>query len=99
MNLSQISENIIQIKKTGQVIIPVKLRQFYPWLTQDNLIEAKPTANGLLLQPLETPTQTEGRTAKKTAKELLKEFAKLARNDKNPDVNLTEFIIKDRESH
>ncbi len=100
MNLTQINENIIQIKKSGQLIIPAKLREFFPWLNQDNLIEAKPTAQGLLLQPLKTTVNPEITVAqKKTAKELLKEFAELAKNDQSTGMSAVEFIRKDRQSH
>lgn len=101
MNLSQASENIVRVKKSGRIILPAKLLEFFPWLNQDNLIKAKPTAQGLLLQPFKTPANPQQKTVnkRKTASEILKEFAKLARKDKHPDVNLTEFIIKDRENH
>lgn len=94
MNLSQTSKNIIQIKKSGQVTIPAKLLEFFPWLNQDNLIKAKPTAQGLLLQPIKVK-----QTTNKTAKEILKEFAAIAKGAKNPGANLTDFVIKDREAH
>jgi bifunctional DNA-binding transcriptional regulator/antitoxin component of YhaV-PrlF toxin-antitoxin module len=100
MNFSGLNENIIQITKSGQLTIPAKLREFFPWLNQNSLIQAKPTPQGLLLQPLKTtvlPKKTV--TQKKTAKELLKEFAEIAKGAKNPGVNLTDFVIEDRESH
>lgn len=101
MNLTQINENIIQIKKNGQLTLPAKLREFFPWLNQDNLIEAKPTANGLLLQPLKTTLDSGEKavTKKKTAEELLKEFAEIAKNDQSTGMSAVEFIRKDRQNH
>lgn len=101
MNLTQINENIIHIKKNGQLTLPAKLREFFPWLNQDSLIEATPTTHGLLLQPLKTTGNIKKRTAlhKKTAKELLKEFAEMAKNDQSTGMSAVEFIRKDRQSH
>lgn len=107
MNLTQINENIVRIKKSGEIIIPVKLREYFSWLGQDGLIKAKPTKDGLLLQPVEPGKQSlifrklenKKTLPQKTAKEILKEFAKHRKYDKNPDVSLTKFVIQDRQNH
>ncbi len=98
MNLSQINENIIKIKKNGQLTLPAKLREFFPWLNQDSLIQAKPTAQGLLLQPLKkhklNSTQEEETTGR-----LIKRLAKLAKYDKGSVMSTVEFLRIDRRSH
>ncbi len=105
MNLTQIDENIVRIKKSGEIIIPAKLREFFPWLNQDNLIEAKPTAQGLLLQPVNhslSKNNDQGKKiekARKEAAEFLEKFAENRKHDKHPKGSLTEFVIQDRHNH
>lgn len=104
MNFQQIGEDIAQIRKRGQVTIPAKFRQLFSWLNQKSFVKVTAINDGLLIKPLRAIDLVDNkeqrlREAEKEADRLLKKFAQLAKHDQNPDVNLTEFIRKDRQRH
>lgn len=99
MNFQDLRE-IVKIRDRGQLTIPYNIREVLTWLKTDSVIEIIPKkADKLELRPL-VPSQKRGLKKAKTQKAINALWQKMRVIGKaGRQVNLSEFVIRDRERH
>lgn len=99
MQLQDLRE-IAKIRERGQLTIPYKIREVLTWLQENSLVEIiLKTNNGIEIKPFGTLGQMKQKKVRsKEDVELLWQKIR-AISKAGRQINLAEFIIKDRERH
>ena len=90
----------VQIRQRGQLTVPAKFRAALPWLNEQSAVTMESQGNALVVRPVRTPplTAAERRTREREFKILWKDLERFSRKGKQ-GVNLSQFVIEDRQRH
>lgn len=91
---------IAKIRERGQLTIPYKIREVLTWLQENSLVEIiLKTNNGIEIKPFRTLGQMKQKKARsKEDIELLWQKIR-AISKAGRQINLAEFVVRDRERH
>lgn len=97
-------QNIIKIRDRGQITLPRDLRNTFSWLKPGSAveIEANKIKDEIIVKPLIKKTGSFGRKPYKYKQKMTMTWKEIDRNlervrKKGRQVNLTEFLIKERD--
>jgi len=90
----------VQIRQRGQLTVPAKFRTALPWLNEQSAVTMESQGNALVVRPLHAVplTPAERQLREREFKRTWKELRRLSRQGKQ-DVNLSQFVIEDRQRH
>ena len=99
MQLQNLRE-IAKIRERGQLTVPYKIRGVLTWLQENSLVEIIPkTNNGIEIRPFRALSQSKQKKAgnKKEIELLWQKIRAISKAGRQ--INLAEFVLKDREGH
>lgn len=88
-----LKENVV-IRARGQLTVPDRLREFYPWLSPNSVVTVSPVSDKeIVIRPYSS------QDSKEIDWEAVWEGMHLARSFRGQKGNISQFIAKDRYSH
>jgi bifunctional DNA-binding transcriptional regulator/antitoxin component of YhaV-PrlF toxin-antitoxin module len=97
--VSDLNEVTAQVRQRGQITVPAVLRSRYPWLRQKKRLKIIPMHDGLLVRPFEKNVELTLEEKRKKARKLLSKLRRNSKYDKDQGMSLSEFVVRDRETH
>lgn len=92
--MKKIIEETVVIRARGQLTVPDRLREFYPWLSSNSVVTVSPISDKeIVVRPYSSED------SKKVDWKNVWEGIRLARSFRGKGGNLSQFIAKDRYSH
>ena len=90
----------VQIRQRGQLTVPVKIRTQLPWLAEKSVVAMEAQGNALIVKPIAySPlTPAERRRREQEFKRIWADLERFSRKGKQ-GVNLSQFVIEDRQRH
>lgn len=93
-------QKITKIRNRGQMTVPLEVRDALQWKANEIVVKIETTANGFRVEklPISHPQNPRKKLTKKEWDEIFSSMKKISKSGRQ-DVNLTEFLRHDRDTH
>ena len=94
------AQKITRIRGRGQLTIPQEIREVLQWTDAELMVKVETTASGFKVErlPISHPQNPKKKLSEKEWRKIFEEMKQISKLGKQ-EVNLTEFLRKDRDTH